>query len=183
MNNWKVYTDEKFIEEYTYTGEDLGAVWSPDSTTFKVWAPTAEQVQLALYKSGTAGTDDLMNKIHMTKKEKGVWSITVDGNLNGTYYTYFVTNDGKETEACDPYARTTGVNGNRAMVIDLTATNPEGWSMDTSPNKIKNYTDAVLYELHVRDFSIDESSGVSAPHRGKFLAFTEKGGTILLISC
>lgn len=175
MNNWKVYTDEKFIEEYTYTGEDLGAVWSPDSTTFKVWAPTAEQVQLALYKSGTAGTDDLMNKIHMTKKEKGVWSITVDGNLNGTYYTYFVTNDGKETEACDPYARTTGVNGNRAMVIDLTAANPEGWSMDASPNKIKNYTDAVLYELHVRDFSIDESSGVSAAHRGKFLAFTEKG--------
>lgn len=170
-----IYTTEKFIEEYTYTGEDLGAVWSPDSTTFKVWAPTAEQVQLALYKSGTAGTDDLMNKIHMTKKEKGVWSITVDGNLNGTYYTYFVTNDGKETEACDPYARTTGVNGNRAMVIDLTATNPEGWSMDTSPNKIKNYTDAVLYELHVRDFSIDESSGVSAAHRGKFLAFTEKG--------
>lgn len=175
MNNWKVYTDEKFIEEYTYTGEDLGAVWSPDSTTFKVWAPTAEQVQLALYKSGTAGTDDLMNKIHMTKKEKGVWSITVDGNLNGTYYTYFVTNDGKETEACDPYARTTGVNGNRAMVIDLTAANPEGWSMDASPNKIMNYTDAVLYELHVRDFSIDESSGVSAAHRGKFLAFTEKG--------
>lgn len=170
-----IYTTERFIEEYTYTGEDLGAVWSPDSTTFKVWAPTAEQVQLALYKSGTAGTDDLMNKIHMTKKEKGVWSITVDGNLNGTYYTYFVTNDGKETEACDPYARTTGVNGNRAMVIDLTATNPEGWSMDTSPNKIKNYTDAVLYELHVRDFSIDESSGVSAAHRGKFLAFTEKG--------
>ena len=170
-----IYTTEKFIEEYTYTGEDLGAVWSPDSTTFKVWAPTAEQVQLALYKSGTAGTDDLMNKIHMTKIEKGVWSITVDGNLNGTYYTYFVTNDGKETEACDPYARTTGVNGNRAMVIDLTATNPEGWSMDTSPNKIKNYTDAVLYELHVRDFSIDESSGVSAAHRGKFLAFTEKG--------
>ena len=170
-----IYTTEKFIEEYTYTGEDLGAVWSPDSTTFKVWAPTAEQVQLALYKSGTAGTDDLMNKIHMTKKEKGVWSITVDGNLNGTYYTYFVTNDGKETEACDPYARTTGVNGNRAMVIDLTAANPEGWSMDASPNKIKNYTDAVLYELHVRDFSIDESSGVSAAHRGKFLAFTEKG--------
>lgn len=170
-----IYTTEKFIEEYTYTGEDLGAVWSPDSTTFKVWAPTAEQVQLALYKSGTAGTDDLMNKIHMTKIEKGVWSITVDGNLNGTYYTYFVTNDGKETEACDPYARTTGVNGNRAMVIDLTAANPEGWSMDASPNKIKNYTDAVLYELHVRDFSIDESSGVSAAHRGKFLAFTEKG--------
>ena len=170
-----IYTTEKFIEEYTYTGEDLGAVWSPDSTTFKVWAPTAEQVQLALYKSGTAGTDDLMKKTHMTKIEKGVWSITVDGNLNGTYYTYFVTNDGKETEACDPYARTTGVNGNRAMVIDLTAANPEGWSMDASPNKIKNYTDAVLYELHVRDFSIDESSGVSAAHRGKFLAFTEKG--------
>lgn len=170
-----IYTTEKFIEEYTYTGEDLGAVWSKDSTTFKVWAPTAEKVQVALYGSGTAGTDDLTKKIDMTKGEKGVWSVTVDGDLNGTYYTYFVTNNGEEAEACDPYARTTGVNGNRAMVIDLASTNPEDWSDDVSPNKDMKYTDAVLYELHVRDFSIDESSGVSDAHRGKFLAFTEKG--------
>ena len=53
-----------------------------------------------------------------------------DGDLNGTYYTYNVYVDGTEIEACDPYARTTGVNGNRAMVINLDATNPEGWAAD-----------------------------------------------------
>lgn len=81
--------------------------------------------------------------------------------------------DGTTAEACDPYARTTGVNGNRAMVINLNATNPAGWSTDRGPNAGMTYTDSIIYELHVRDFSIDESSGIQ--NKGKFLGLTEKG--------
>ena len=172
-----VYATDKFADEYTYDGDDLGATWTSNGTTFKVWAPTATEVSVKLYKSGTAGTDDLKDTVAMTKGEKGVWYVTVDGDLNGTYYTYAVTFGDEEVEAVDPYARTTGVNGNRGMVINLDSTDPAGWASDTNPNPLTSYTDAVIYELHVRDFSIDDSSGVSATKRGKYLAFTETGTT------
>ena len=80
-----------------------------------------------------------------------------EGDLNGIYYTYSVSVDGKENEACDPYARTTGVNGQRAMVIDLDSTDPEGWDTDVDPHYGNHVTDAVIYELHVRDLSSNAS--------------------------
>lgn len=168
-----LYSSDTFEQEYTYTGNDLGATWTSSKTTFKVWAPTADKVRVNLYQSGTEGTDDLIETLNMTKGEKGVWSVQKAGDLNGVYYTYSVDVDGTTSEACDPYARTTGVNGNRAMVINLNATNPAGWSSDRGPNAGMSYTDSIIYELHVRDFSIDESSGIQ--NKGKFLGLTEKG--------
>ena len=171
------YKTEEFISQYTYDGDDLGSTWTKEKTTFKVWSPTASEVKLNLYESGTAGTDDLIETIQMTQGEKGVWSLEVEGDLNGTYYTYSVTNAGVEKEACDPYARTTGVNGDRAMVIDLESTNPEGWEDDTNPNADLTFNDAVIYELHVRDASIGENSGVSEANKGNFLGLIESGTT------
>ena len=171
------YSTQEFEEQYTYSGNDLGASWSKDKTTFKVWAPTADEVKVNLYKSGTKGTNDLIESINMTKGEKGVWSAEKTGDLNGTYYTYTAVQGDVSTEACDPYARTTGVNGDRAMVIDLDSTDPAGWANDSGPNQGMSYNDSVIYELHVRDFSIDESSGISADNKGKFLGLTEKGTT------
>lgn len=168
-----LYSSDVFEQEYTYTGDDLGATWTSSKTTFKVWAPTADKVQVNLYQSGTEGADDLIETLDMTKGEKGVWSVQKAGDLNGVYYTYGVEVDGTTSEACDPYARTTGVNGNRAMVINLNATNPAGWASDRGPNAGMSYTDSIIYELHVRDFSIDESSGIQ--NKGKFLGLTEKG--------
>ena len=173
-----VYASEKFGAEYTYTGKDLGANWSVGSTTFRVWAPTATQVNVNLYTSGTKGTDDRIKAVPMSRDVNGTWIATVDGDLNGTYYTYEVHVDGEINEAVDPYARTTGVNGHRGMVIDLDATDPEGWESDCNPNPSTNYTDAVIYELHVRDFSMDDSSGILEDYQGKFLAFTQEGATV-----
>ena len=168
------YASDKFADEFTYEGDDLGANYTSSKTTFKLWAPTAETVSVNLYTSGTKGTEDLIQSVAMTEGEKGVWSVTVDGNLNGKYYTYSVKVDGDTVEAIDPYARTAGVNGERGMVIDLSKTNPsDGWS-EASYNS-KNYTDAILYELHVRDFSIDDSSGVKDEWQGKFLGLTQTG--------
>ena len=172
-----VYASKRFAAEYTYTGKDLGAAWTANATTFKVWAPTAERVQVALYRCGTVGTNDRIETVPMNRGQKGVWEVTVSGNRSGQYYTYLVQRGGAQVEAVDPYARTTGVNGGRGMVIDLASTNPKGWDTDVNPNPLRSYTDAVLYELHVRDFSIDESSGVSQAHRGKFLGLTETGTT------
>ena len=167
------YSTNEFESRYTYTGTDLGAVWSAEKTAFRVWAPTAEAVQLCLYKSGTPDTEDLIEKVEMTADVNGTWVASKDGDLNGVYYTYLVTVDGKTVEACDPYARTTGVNGQRAMVIDLNSTNPENWAEDRDPNAGKAITDAVIYELHVRDLSADESSGIV--NKGKYLGVIEEG--------
>jgi len=167
------YSTDEFEDQYTYNGNDLGATWTSEKTTFKVWAPTADKVQVNLYASGTEGTDDCIDTLDMVKGEKGVWSAEQDGDLNGVYYTYSVTMGQNTKEACDPYAVTTGVNGNRAMVINLDDTNPEGWAQDRGTTDGMSYTDSVIYELHVRDFSIDQSSGIQ--NKGKFLGLTEKG--------
>ena len=103
------YSTADFEDQYTYTGDDLGATWTPEKTTFKVWAPTAVSVRVNLYESGTEGTDDLIESIEMTAEEQGVWAAAVEGDLNGTYYTYAVAEGDVVREACDPYARTTGV--------------------------------------------------------------------------
>ena len=174
------YASDRFAAEYTYTGTDLGAAYTSGSTTFRVWAPTAEAVSVQLYATGSDSESGAakLAKHEMTKDVNGTWIVTVAGDLNGVYYTYLVTVDGEEVEANDPYSVTTGVNGHRSMVLDLNSTNPSGWSGDRNPNPVTHQTDAVIYELHVRDFSIDPSSGVSAANRGKFLAFTENGTTV-----
>ena len=167
------YSSKTFEKQYTYTGSDLGAVWSPSKTVFRLWAPTAEAVKINLYKSGTEGTQDLLTQFSMTKDVQGTWVAERPGDLNGIYYTYQVISDGHSVEACDPYARTTGVNGKRAMILDLAATNPDGWDTDYDPNAGKSITDAVLYELHIRDLSMHRSSHIK--HKGKFLGLTESG--------
>lgn len=170
-----IYSTKDFEMEYTYTGDDLGAVWSSEKTTFRVWAPTADAVTVNLYAGGTEDTDDLIEQLPMTADVNGTWVAEKEGDLNGTYYTYLVEINGEQQEACDPYARTTGVNGKRAMVLDLASTNPDGWEDDADPHAGMSYNDAVIYELHVRDLSSDESSGIT--NKGKFLGLTESGTT------
>ena len=169
------YSTETFESEYTYTGDDLGATWTEEGTTFRLWAPTATKVDVNLYTTGGKDEDTLQGSYAMTADENGTWVYTHTGDLNGVYYTYSVTRNGETVEACDPYARTTGVNGDRAMVIDLDSTDPEGWASDDYVT-VDNYTDAFIWELHVRDFSIDASSGMT--NKGKYLAFTEEGTTV-----
>lgn len=169
------YGTEEFESAYTYEGNDLGANWTKEATTFRVWAPMAEAVSVNLYESGDSTAEDLMETIPMTSDVNGTWIAQKSGDLNGVYYTYTVTNNGKETEACDPYAKTTGVNGQRAMVIDLASTNPEGWEEDQNPNADKTLNDAIIYELHIRDLGTHESSGIS--NAGKFISLTEHGTT------
>ena len=169
------YSSAEFESQYTYEGDDLGATWTKESTFFRLWAPTATEVKINLYETGNPEAKDLIEQIAMTPDVNGTWIATVPGDLNGVYYTYSVTVDGVTNEACDPYARTTGVNGQRAMVIDLDSTDPDGWDTDVDPHYGNSIVDAIIYELHVRDLSIDESSGIQ--NKGKFLGVIEEGTT------
>ena len=168
-----VYSTPEFEAEYTYTGDDLGAAWTENATNFRVWAPTAEAVSVILYDSGTDYEKNIIDTIEMTPDVNGTWIAQKDGDLRGVYYTYSVAIDGVTREACDPYARTTGVNGERAMIINLDETDPEGWDQDTNPHAGETINDAVIYELHVRDLSAGSDSGIE--NKGKFLGLTETG--------
>lgn len=162
---------QKFDYE-VYTGNDLGAVYSPKMTRFKVWAPEAESVKLNLYKQGEG--DNLIEQHIMKKSANGTYVFEKQGDCNGIYYTYTVVNHREEQEAVDPYTKAAGVNGQRGMVINLAKTNPQGFELDGYRNP-EHITDAIVYEGSVRDFTMDESSGVF--HNGKFLGLTEANTT------
>ncbi len=164
-----IFDSKEFIDNYTYDGDDLGAVIHGDDTTFKVWAPTASKVVLNLFE---AGNDcEAFQQVEMTLGERGVWAYTAKGIGHGTYYTYTVSTCLGTNEATDPYAKAAGVNGNRSMVVDLDRTDPAGWNADEVV-ELDKYTDATIWEVHVRDFS---NTIASSKYPGKYLAFTEKG--------
>ncbi len=167
----KAYDLPQFNEAYYYDGDDLGVTYSQEASTFRLWAPTASQAVLKLYEEGLGG--QATDVIEMTKDIKGTYVATVSGDLEGVFYT-FTTSDDETLEAVDPYALAVGVNGDRAMVVDLQETNPEGWDQDTRPEFV-NFTDAIVYELHVRDLSMSETSGIE--NKGKFLGIIEEGTT------
>lgn len=167
------YSTPAFEQTYTYSGNDLGAVWAPDETAFRLWAPTAEAVTLLLYSAGEGF--DPFQAIPMLPDVQGTWRLRLRGNWDGTYYTYRCLVEGQWREACDPYARAVGVNGQRAMVLNLAATDPADWEHDCNPHAGAPITDAVICELHVRDLSADRS--VRFQNRGTFLALTETGRT------
>lgn len=166
-----VFDGSDFNASYAYDGDDLGSVISDGCTIFRLWAPTALSVFLNLFSSGNGGT--AYRSIPMERREKGVWEAREKCG-HGTYYTYSVTTTLGTKEAVDPYARAVGVNGKRAMVVDLRLTDPEGFEEDGFVSGITSYSDAIVWETHVRDFSnrIEKSR-----YRGKYLAFTEHGLT------
>ena len=171
------YSEMSALDQYAYSGNDLGATYSKASTTFKVWAPTASKVQIKRYTTGsdTESGASVIETKDMTKQSQGVWSVTISGDLKNTYYTYLVTVDGTTRETVDIYARSTGVNGMRGMVLDLDSTDPTGWENDKRV-ECENQTDAIIWEAHVRDFSSSSDSGMT--NKGKYLAFTETGTTV-----
>lgn len=165
-------SQEKIFRKYPiYPGNDLGLIYEPRLSHFRVWAPTVNAVTIRFYRKGLGGEPEKIVK--MKKDKQGTWSISIPGDLKGLFYTYQARIGSKwMKEVTDPYAKAAGTNGKRAQVIDLKETNPPGWDMDTSPT-FQNKTDAIIYELHVRDASISDHSGIV--HKGKFLGLTESG--------
>ncbi len=165
----KVIRSEEFDKLFYYSGNDLGNIYSPQHTKFRVWAPTASEAKLVTYKKWN---DKIGTEINMQQGEKGTWKAEIKGNQKGLFYTYKVKIGDKWTEAVDPYVRAASVNGDKGVVIDLNETNPKKWKANKKP-EFKNPEDAIIYELHVRDLSIQPESGIK--QKGKYLGVTEKG--------
>ena len=167
-------TDAKYLSYPTYGGDDLGLTLSSDgSASLRLWAPTAEKVLLRIYSRGHGGAPE--REIPMQRSEGGTWTARLSPAPMGKYYTFSVFTDGKWLdETPGIWAKAVGVNGKRGAFVDLAATNPEGWDNDRGP-ALSNINDAVLYEMHHRDFSMHPSSGIV--NKGKFLALTEPGAT------
>jgi len=165
----EIFDSEYFAQNYHYDGTDLGANIFDGKTTFKVWAPTASRVVLNLFTAGDGV--EAYKTVDMVRGDKGVWAHTEECG-HGTYYTYSVTTSIGTQEAVDPYARAAGINGDRGMVVDLSLTDPEGWGEADFNAPISTYSDAVIWEVHVRDFS---NKIASSQYKGKYLAFTERG--------
>jgi len=160
------------FEEYpVYQGTDLGLTFTPEKSIFKLYAPPAIKAILRFYEKGVGGK--ALEEIEMKRGKNGVWESTINENLEGQYYTFqTLINDKWGEEVPDPYVKAVGVNGKRGQVIDFQKTNPNGWGNDQKP-RLKNPTDIILYELHVRDLSMHEYSGIQ--NKGKFLGLTETG--------
>jgi len=167
----ELYDSADFSEKYTYTGNDLGNTYSPAATKFRVWAPTAIAVTLVTYAKADSPLSAAV-ETRMSFDVNGTWIATLKGDQEGLIYNYRVTLENKTNEAVDPYVRATTINGVRGVVINLDKTDPKVWKK-SKPAFSGKATDAVIYELHVRDLSMDSSSGISAKNRGKYLAFTE----------
>ena len=177
-------------EQYGYDGDDLGATYTKEATTFKVWSPLATAVKVNLYATGS-DSEQGAKKLGTTALQKvmdgdnftGVWSATLSGDHVDEYYTYSITTpdvtgaDSKTYETQDIYSKAAGVNGNRSMIVDLSKTNPDGWESDKHV-LLDKATESYVWEVHVKDFSYDTKSGVSEANRGKYLAFTETGTTL-----
>jgi pullulanase len=172
MSN-KVYSGALYSDSRNSTNDFSELLYSPLTSAFSVWAPTAEKVRLYIYNNGESGEPE--HTIYMNKSEGGYWSSSVRQNLNGKFYTFSILYNGKWLkETPGIFAKAVAVNGNRAAIIDMKTTDPTGWENDVKPY-LGKFTDIIIYEMQHRDFSVSQNSGII--NKGKFLALTENGTT------
>ena len=145
--------------------------YTPEATHFTLWAPTADEVRLMLFDAGEGG--HAYETISMIPDTEGTWTAKVEKDLLGKFYTFNVKiNERWLGDTPGINAKAVGVNGKRAAILDMRTTDPEGWADDKRP-ALASPADAVIYEMHHRDFSVDPSSGIR--NKGKYLALTEEG--------
>jgi len=180
-----LYDTAAFESLYTYEG-NLGVSFESEFTIFRLWAPLSTDVTLNLYNQGHPNFNDQgqpSNELtpyrveDLYKIESGAWEVKLTGNLDFKYYTFSVTNNGTTHEVTDPYAYSTGANGQRGMIVNFDETNPTGWTYNDRPNTITNLTDYIVYELHVRDLTTHSSWTGNENYRGKFMGLTQGGTT------
>lgn len=145
-------------------------LYTPSKTQFTFWSNAAEQMEVRIYVQ----SDDVQstNVVPLTKSEGDFWTATVKGDLAGQFYTVRSFQNGEwGLESPGIFAKAVSVNGQKAAIIDFAKTDPEGWKEDVRP-AMPDMTDIVVYETHLRDYTMSPNSGVE--HKGKFIGMTEE---------
>lgn len=162
------------VDEYpTKSGSVAEVQYTPACTQFSVWSPNADTVILNLYADAVVAEPE--QSLMMKRQKDGAWTAKINGDCVGKFYTFEVYDPASTWpvhETPGIFAKAVSVNGERGAIIDLAKTNPEGWNEDIRP-ALAGVEDAIIYEMHHRDFSIHPTSGIE--HAGKFLALTEPG--------
>ncbi len=156
--------------EFIYHGEDLGINYSKEKTIVKLWAPTAENVKLEIYNHYEK--EEPFEVFDMFEDLNGTWKVKLKGDYEGKYYLFAVDFGDRIEKTVDPYAKGLAPNSEMGLIVNLNKTNPENWENDKY-KALDSAVDAVIYEIHVRDFSTSPYSGIK--NRGDYLAFTEEG--------
>lgn len=156
---------------FVYKKNDLGPTYTKKQTTFKVWAPSSYNVQIDLQQTVPITQ---YKTLRMKQGAAGVWYVTVPGDLHRFYYRYRLDSYSTHKAAADIYAPAASRDSDWSMVLDMSKTDPAGWSRNI-PRIKRNPTNSIIYELHVRDFTISPSSGVKPEWRGKYLGMTQTG--------
>lgn len=151
------------MEKLPTTSKQLGMIYSPNNTIFRVWSPIMDKIDLLLYRDLKSDEKTLYP---MEKSIEGLHELIIMGDLKGLTYTYLVNG----VETTDPYSIAASINSQRSGIIDLKETNPQGWENHKIP-KI-NKPETIIYEIHVKDFTGSQSSYTK--YRGKYLGFIEK---------
>ncbi|WP_229728626.1 type I pullulanase [Hymenobacter glacieicola] len=155
----------------TYEGPDLGLTFVRGQARLRVWSPTAEKLQLKLYAEGTGGAP--VAEYSMQKSTGGTWVYTLPAQPAGQFYVVQATIKGRQmAEVPDPYVHAVGLNGQRGALLDPATASPARWEEDLRP-QLKQATDIVIGEAHVRDLSMHPQSGIQ--HKGKYLGVAEAG--------
>ena len=156
----------EFNNRYFFDGT-LGALHAADGTTFRLWAPTAWRVVLNVHSGPAAGTYPMTPD----QPHPGVWECRLSGDQDGAEYTYTLVFEagGSGTESVDPYARAVTANGQRGVVVNVDKLLGQATRMPS----FGRASDAIIYELHIRDLTIGPENGIT--HKGKFLGLTEAG--------
>ncbi len=184
-----LFKTTKFNQLYNFDGQ-LGAIYSKEKTTFNVWSPVSTDIKLRIYDNGTPTSvnstigDDTYKEYQMNETDKGVFTVDVNSDLAGKYYTYVVTNSNySNLEIVDPYAKSAGVNGLRGMIVDFSKTNPTGWdNVAVHDYDVQNLT---VYETHIADLTSSTTWNGNNDDAKKFTGFyqentsyTENGVTV-----
>ena len=160
---------------YDYPRDDLGCAYTPAAATFRVWSPVASAVQVVLFDEPRPTENEAAVAFDMQPDPDfpGVFKRYIPGDHAGRYYAYRVTVHGVTRETPDLYSVGLGGNGQRSQVVDLDATDPDGWADDAAPSF--PVTDSVIYQLHVRDFTAGEHWNGDPAHRGRYLGVVQPG--------
>ena len=182
----KAINSASFDHHWGYQGE-LGCQVSEEETSFKLWSPTATTVQVVVYESASNDAAILKtyemqrgNSYSYSHKDNtiGVWNLTVPESLAGRAYQYQINFPHHQSLTRDPYTIATSPDGKRSAILSEKERQVEGFEVKNGTEatwRLENPCQAVVYEMHIRDLTKSETSGVAPELRGTFLGAAQTG--------